>query len=169
MKKGLNWTLGILSVIVVVGLIAVGFFFYQAFTYEPETESEAKTEEVVAPEESSVEATVDFEVESGTSEYKFQQTLHEMTHQKVYATEKWGSEQITDEKINEMLAILEKEEFENEDFYHEVLTAWKEGDFSNAVEAHNEIWKWQGGTIGKAQRLLTAEEEREYIEKNFGE
>jgi len=90
-----------------------------------------------------------------------------MTHQKIYATEKWGSLEITAERIDEMLETLENTEFENAEFYREALTAWDEGDFSNAVYVHNEIWGIQGGTIGKALRLLTSEKEQEFIEDNF--
>ncbi|MFV8828220.1 DUF6241 domain-containing protein [Alkalihalobacterium sp. APHAB7] len=41
------------------------------------------------------------------------------------------------------------------------------GDFSQAVYDHNVIWEIQGGTVGKATRLLTEEEEREYIQMYF--
>ncbi len=107
------------------------------------------------------------EVEVNTPEWVFKQEIHEMTHQKVYASHKWGEVVVTEELIDDMLQKLDEqqEEFKNASFYHETLTAWKRGDFSNAVEVHNEIWASQSGTIGQATRLLTAEEEKEYIER----
>ncbi|MED3660551.1 DUF6241 domain-containing protein [Ureibacillus sp. FSL K6-8385] len=94
----------------------------------------------------------------------FMQTMHEMTHQKVKADTKWGFTPMTEEQIDKMLTILEYNDYEHEEFYREALTAWKNGDFSNAVKVHNKIWKWQGGTIGKATGLLSREEEEEYLE-----
>lgn len=95
-------------------------------------------------------------------EKEFQQMLHAMTHSKVHAEVKWGLLEITDERIDEMLRTLDEENFVYEDLYREILNQWKEGDFSNAVEHHNEIWKLQGGkNTGKATRLLTPEEEKE--------
>ena len=107
------------------------------------------------------------EVEVNTPEWVFKQEIHEMTHQKVYASHKWGEIVVTEELIDDMLQKLDeqKEEFKNASFYHVTLTTWKRGDFSNAVEVHNEIWASQSGTIGEATRLLTAEEEKEYIER----
>ena len=106
-------------------------------------------------------------VEENTPEWVFKQEIHEMTHQKVYASHKWGEVVVTEELIDDMLQKLDEqqEEFKNASFYYETLTAWKRGDFSNAVEVHNEIWASQSGTIGQATRLLTAEEEKEYIKR----
>ena len=106
-------------------------------------------------------------VEENTPEWVFKQEIHEMTHQKVYASHKWGEVVVTEELIDEMLQKLDEqqEDFKNASFYYETLSTWQRGDFSNAVDVHNEIWASQGGTIGEATRLLTAEEERKYIER----
>ena len=90
-----------------------------------------------------------------------------MTHQKVYASHKWGEVVVTEELIDAMLQKLDEQQddFKNASFYYETLTNWKRGDFSNAVEVHNEIWASQGGTIGEATRLLTPAEETKYIER----
>ena len=106
-------------------------------------------------------------VEQNTPEWVFKQEIHEMSHQKVYASDKWGEIIVTEELIDDMLQKLDeqKEDFKNASFYHETLTAWKRGDFSNAVEVHNEIWASQNGSIGKATRLLTPEEEKEYVDR----
>ena len=102
-------------------------------------------------------------------EKEFQQIIHEMSHQKVHADTKWGHLEITPERIDYLIAVLSiyGEEYENKELYQGILLDWKKGDFSNAVEAHNSIWRLQNGNIGKATRLLTPEEEQEYIEKHF--
>ncbi|MDP4549803.1 DUF6241 domain-containing protein [Alkalihalobacillus macyae] len=106
------------------------------------------------------------------SEGKFQEYMHGMTHQKVVAKQKWGLYQITDERIDRMLGVLDEikgtsDEYEHFDFYLETLNEWDEGNFQNAVDVHNYIWGLNGGTIGKAKRLMTNEEEQKYIEKHY--
>ena len=101
------------------------------------------------------------------TEAEFMRNLHYMTHQKVYANEKWGSLEITGERIETMLKALDEADYENESFYREALTDWSKGNFNNAVEVHNKIWSMQGGTIGKARRLLSEREEKAYKEANF--
>lgn len=102
-----------------------------------------------------------------TNEEDFMSALHYMTHQKVTATTKWGSLEITDERINELVKVLDEKEFEHEIYYRETLKDWKAGDFSNSVDVHNRIWNAQGGTLGRALGLMTADEEAVYKKENF--
>ncbi|TKD70778.1 DUF6241 domain-containing protein [Pseudalkalibacillus hwajinpoensis] len=105
------------------------------------------------------------------SESHFMTTLHGMTHQKVYADEKWTLVEMTDKRIEDMLAILDKVkgegEYEHYDFYYKALTKWKKGDFQNAVEIHNEIWSMENGNVGRASRLLTANEEQAFVDEHY--
>ncbi|WP_413367670.1 DUF6241 domain-containing protein [Lysinibacillus sp. 3P01SB] len=137
--------IGILS----VGIIAAGIFVGLEYYKKDQMKSSLQT------------------VEENTPEWVFKQEIHAMTHQKVYASDKWDEVVVTEELIDAMLQKLDeqKEDFKNASFYDETLTAWKRGDFSNAVEVHNEIWASQNGTIGKATRLLTAEEEKQYVDR----
>ncbi len=96
------------------------------------------------------------------------QDLHRMTHQKIDAKQKWGALQITRRRIDEMLRTVEEGNYAHGDLYRDILTKWQEGDFSNTVEAHNAIWDLQDGTVGKAKRLLTREEEEDFIRRQFG-
>lgn len=95
------------------------------------------------------------------------QEVHDMTHQKVYAKQKWGSSEITADKVQKLYEVVIDNQFETKEMLLEILEPWTRGDFSNAVRAHNKIWSYQNGTIGKATRLLTPEEELAYIEKHF--
>jgi hypothetical protein len=98
------------------------------------------------------------------------QEVHGMTHQKVKAEQKWGSSQITKDKVLKLYDVVKNKDFKDpnaKDMLLEILKPWTRGDFSNAVSAHNKIWEYQNGTVGKATRLLTASEEKEYIKKNF--
>ncbi|WML51314.1 DUF6241 domain-containing protein [Neobacillus sp. PS3-12] len=98
------------------------------------------------------------------------QEVHGMTHQKVKAEQKWGSSQITKDKVLKLYDVVKNKDFKDQnakDMLLEILKPWTQGDFSNAVSAHNMIWEYQKGTIGKASRLLTASEEKDYIKQNF--
>ncbi|RWZ55335.1 hypothetical protein EQV77_11880 [Halobacillus fulvus] len=130
----------------------------------PETETEAQFVDVTENEGDEEESE---EQEGIPSEFSFRENIHKMTHQKIYATKKWGHLQITDERLDKMLQTLDEADYTNEAFFREVLTAWQEGDFSNAVDVHNQIWKEKDGTVGEALRLMTADEEQEYVEEHF--
>ena len=50
----------------------------------------------------------------------------------------------------------------------QILAKWEREDFSQIDHDHNYFWKKQGGTIGKAYGIMTEEQEKEFIENNFG-
>ncbi|MDQ0199118.1 DUF6241 domain-containing protein [Neobacillus ginsengisoli] len=98
------------------------------------------------------------------------QEVHNMTHQLVASERKWGASEIKKDKINKLYNVVRNKEFGNneaKEMILTILTHWILGDFSHAVEDHNLIWSYQGGTVGKATRLLTPLEEQQYIKKNF--
>ncbi|RYL94197.1 DUF6241 domain-containing protein [Sporolactobacillus sp. Y61] len=92
-----------------------------------------------------------------------QMLIHEMSHQKIKADQKWGFIQITKARINWLQEALGQNEFINEAVYQEIVTRWEKGDFSRADKDHNAIWELQGGTVGKAEGLLTKQEEKDYV------
>lgn len=102
-------------------------------------------------------------------ESKVQVYLHQMTHQKIIATEKRGAVEMTPENIKNMLKIVREnyDYYENGAFYEDTLAAWEQGDFSNAVSVHNTIWTWHNGTVGRATGLMSAEQEQEFVEDHF--
>lgn len=95
--------------------------------------------------------------------------IHNMSHQKVVADEKWGHSQITKPKIDRLLEVGKANEanYYSDAVYIGILERWAKSDFSQAVEDHNAIWKLQDGNIGAAYRLLTPVEEERYIKENF--
>ncbi|RHW31174.1 hypothetical protein D1B31_22570 [Neobacillus notoginsengisoli] len=103
------------------------------------------------------------------SEYAVQDAIHFMSHQKVKADEKWGSLQLTEERVDQLIGIIENKrgQYVHAELYLDILYRWKEGDFTQANEDHNAIWDLKGGTIGRATGILSPEEEERYIEKNF--
>ena len=65
--------------------------------------------------------------------------------------------------------IIEANQYEHGDVYEQIITRWLNGDFSQAVEDHNTIWRLQNGNVGEATRLLTEEEIQRYHEEHFQE
>ncbi|OCA88170.1 hypothetical protein A8F94_10195 [Bacillus sp. FJAT-27225] len=112
-------------------------------------------------------AELEKELPSTMRETTMQNNIHFMSHQKVRADDKWGSVPLTEQRVDRLLAILEAKKFKHEALYLDILTRWKEGDFSRVDKDHNAIWDLLGGTVGKAYGILSAEEEKKYIEKYY--
>ncbi len=108
-------------------------------------------------------------VKTPISEKLMRQYLHAMSHQKVRAGEKWSFFEITDERIAFLLQQLDEKTYKNDEEYREILTRWQKGDFSQAVSDHNTVWRLMGGNIGKAKGLLSAKQEKDYLEKQTRE
>ncbi|OZM58351.1 hypothetical protein CIB95_01920 [Lottiidibacillus patelloidae] len=98
-----------------------------------------------------------------------QNYIHWLSHQKVKADMKWGELQITTERIERLIEVVEANNYnyKYEEMYLEILNAWKNNDFSQADKEHNFIWELQGGTLGEATGLLTEEEEQAFIKLHF--
>ncbi|PHB17385.1 hypothetical protein COE80_27120 [Bacillus pseudomycoides] len=94
-------------------------------------------------------------------------SMHKMTHQKVMANEKNGFIAMSPDNkkklrqlVNDSGMLADKEK------YSQILDRWEKGDFSQAVEEHNDMWERAGeSTNGKAYRLATSEEEKTYLEE----
>lgn len=102
-------------------------------------------------------------------EETMQSILHEMSHQKIKADEKWGKFLITRERVQRLLEVakLNETSYEHSEVYVRILEKWVKGDFSSADKDHNDIWTLQDGTVGKADGLLSPVEEIKYIAKHF--
>ena len=173
---------------IVIGVICVGivFFVYTSVLESEKTSgpqsAEMENEEVTSSEENNVtdiednkenernqEADVEREFPMNMDEQRVQNAIHHMSHAKVYAEQKWGHLEPTQERIDQLLAVVTENQntYEHSDVYIRILEKWQKGDFSDSVSAHNSIWDIQNGNTGKATRLLTADEEKEYEEKYF--
>lgn len=177
--------------IVLGSIVAIGGVIFVAFPYVEkarinliEESARNQIEKTKAVKSSESVESVDLEPEpkkeqpivhpgrDGYTPYKmgeeeFIQDVHDMTHQKVYAKDKWGALEANSDNISTLLSLLDETDFEEEEYFRAVLTTWKAGDFSNAALVHNKIWNDQDGYNGMAERLLTSEEEQEFIEINF--
>lgn len=137
-----------------------------------QTEEEPEQESDLEPEQNSDRTKkIDEDVEKtfplDMSQSEIETAIHKMSHQKVKAQKKWGALQITDERVERLIEVVEANNYNNSSIYLSILNRWAEGDFSKVDHDHNEIWSLQGGTVGRATGILSEEEERQYIESNF--
>ncbi|MED1469244.1 DUF6241 domain-containing protein [Bacillus salipaludis] len=119
--------------------------------------------EVKEPKETIIEK----ELPMDMNEIDFQQTIHNMSHQKVLAEEKRGAEPLTHDRVLRLIKIAEKSHYLNKNDYLGILKRWEANDFSNADNDHNIIWNLQDGTVGRASGVMSPEQERQYIDENF--
>uniref|UniRef100_UPI003568D960 DUF6241 domain-containing protein n=1 Tax=Planomicrobium okeanokoites TaxID=244 RepID=UPI003568D960 len=152
-----------------------GYWFMQDFLEDDGGEI-SKVAEEIEQREVSAETTETTEetktvdkTDADMDEERVQIYLHQMTHQKITADKKRGAVEMSEENIGNMLKIVKEnyDHYKQSDFYEKTLLSWQEGDFSNAVSVHNTIWNWHNGTVGRATGLMSAEQEAEYVEKNF--
>jgi hypothetical protein len=162
--------------LIILAVVLAGGIFYFVYSDYGKTAVNEPAESTVDPDGEiqrllETDKNIEFSEAEGNdgapSEWEFSDNLHKMTHQKVKAQVKWGSLEITEERINNMLKTAEESSYQYKDFYIETLSAWQEGDFTNAVQVHNVIWKSQDGSIGIATGLLSAKEEMAYKAKHF--
>ncbi|MEK4130180.1 DUF6241 domain-containing protein [Solibacillus sp. FSL W8-0474] len=171
MKK----TLITLAIIVGIIALAVGFSYLNDYLNQPteqeiedarkQIEKEFTTPENDLPEDERVMQAWSEEM----TEPAMQQLIHNLSHQKIKSSHKWGALQITQERVDRLLEIAtnNKDIYTHAIVYMDILSSWSEGDFSQAVEEHNEIWTMQSGNVGKAYDLMSSVEEMEYIELHF--
>lgn len=94
-------------------------------------------------------------------------SMHKMTHQKVMANEKSGFIAMSSDNIKKLRQLVnESDMLTDKEKYSKILNRWEKGDFSQAVEEHNDMWERADGNVhGKAYRLATPEEEKAYLEE----
>ncbi|GKU82031.1 DUF6241 domain-containing protein [Niallia sp. NCCP-28] len=113
--------------------------------------------------------TYDTKLNDQSTEDEVVQVMHQMTHQKVKAKEKWGAVPILEDTVNQVYDIIEKSDFEHKIELLDIVGKWKNNNFEEIDEDHNYFWKLQDGTIGKAYGILSEEEEEEFIKNNYKE
>ena len=92
-----------------------------------------------------------------------------MSHQKVKAEDKWGFLPLTKDRVKRLLEVVKdgQETYKHADTYLTILESWNNQEFSSVDKHHNAIWRLQSGTIGRATGILSAAEEKAYIEKHY--
>ncbi|MBU8914627.1 hypothetical protein BGM25_01025 [Bacillus sp. FJAT-29953] len=174
MKKILKRLSKIQWVLIIVAVLAAGYYLFNgALPFQKVDvtmkEQKAKSGETVIQIEDADLSQIAVEFPMDMSETAIQDAIHKMSHQKVIANKKWGAIPLTKERVERLLEIVNTHpaKYENATLYIAILNRWDKGEFSRVDNDHNAIWNLQGGTIGKATGVLSLDEEKAYIEKNF--
>ncbi|MED4206315.1 DUF6241 domain-containing protein [Neobacillus mesonae] len=114
---------------------------------------------------------VQYEIEIGadSTQDAVIDVMHKMTHQKVKAKEKWGAVPMIPDTIQQVYEIVSKSHFDKKEDLLAILEKWQKGQFDEVDQDHNYFWRYQDGTIGKANGILSKEEEQKFMANNFGE
>jgi len=110
---------------------------------------------------------VEEELPSDMNEGRVQDIIHQMSHQKIRAEDKWGFIPLTMERVDRLIEVVNANKYDHADVYLDILNRWKNNNFSHVDNDHNAIWTLQSGTVGKATGILSVEEEQQFIEEHF--
>ncbi|GGE64132.1 DUF6241 domain-containing protein [Priestia taiwanensis] len=160
-KKGLYWILGILGACILTAGVAYGV----KYAMDGRTD---KTSNEVATETKVEEAEVKQQLEkTDMTESAVIDMMHKMTHQKVKADQKWGAIPMSVENATKVRDAIKASDFKNKVALLEIAERWVQRDFSKVDQDHNYFWKIQGGTIGKAEGILSKTEELKFARRNY--
>lgn len=88
--------------------------------------------------------------------------MHEMANTYVIASTVWGTEEMTQKRIDELIVEVNSDESATMSGYKtrllEILTSWKDGDFANLAADHNYVWYELDGTVGRASGVKSKED-----------
>lgn len=173
-KKILLYSLGIICLLCLITYFAFNQFNKERVFIEEgktviKTDSGKDIVETIIEIEETREQPIEEELPKDLPEDSVQQVIHNMSHQKVIADEKWGFLPLTAERVERLKYIIEldKRSYQHADVYLDILNRWENKDFSQVDNDHNAIWSLQSGTIGKAKGILSIEEEKAFIKKHF--
>ena len=169
MKKVLLFLLAVIC----LGALVVGSQWFLGKNQEDISISAASAKDIAEGKSSQSRkvsgALPNLDIGSNPSQDDILSAMHMMTHQKIIANDKWGAIPMTTQNIDSVHAIIELSNFSDKNNLLKITTRWKAADFGSVDRDHNSIWRLQGGTIGKAQGIMTTEEERWFIVHNFGD
>jgi hypothetical protein len=157
---------------IIIPFLVVGFYAIFLFA---DKENVTVKEKISSDGERIIEVfdqkNVNFESEFpfNMGEVDVQQAIHNMSHQKVIADQKWGALPLTTKRVKRLIQVVEvnKKEYEHSDLYISILTDWAEGNFKYVDLDHNAVWRLLDGTIGEASGIALPEEEMKFINENF--
>lgn len=95
--------------------------------------------------------------------------MHHLTHQKVEASDKWVSIEMTPERVELLVQVIEQKgkDWKRGKQMLTIAKKWHRGYFDEIDSDHNYLWKIENGTIGEAKGILSAKEEQAFVEKTF--
>lgn len=177
MNKGKTIPVKLVAVLSFIAILA-GLYLYLTSVDGPKyaSKSSLAVKELAAPKGGTFieviekdKPDINKEFPLGIKEATIQDAIHAMSHQKVKAKDKWGFLPLTQDRVKRLLEVVKDGEdtYKHEDTYLTILESWNNQEFSSVDKHHNVIWNLQSGTIGRATGILSAAEEKAYIEKHY--
>ncbi|MDE7552313.1 PRK06770 family protein [Bacillus tropicus] len=177
MKKKISiWLISI------VGLVAltVGVTYEMVYVADDPVNKKASTEvdtsqyKTFPREKESMTGQIDgvfmnLPITESSTEDEVIKAMHHMTHQKVVATQKWGTIPMSKKNAEKIRDIIKDGNFEKKEELLAITERWINRDFSKIVEDHNYFWTSQEGNVGKATGVMDAASEQTFVLNNFGE
>lgn len=136
-KKNMIIFIIVLSIIVISGSFVLGFTQYSNIINS--VDKEKITEEVPIDKRK-------------IQEKDILNKVHQMANTLIVAEDNqvWGQEEITKEKIDELISDLNNSGLKYKGQVITILNRWKSGDFSQIISDHNYVWNLLDGSVGKA-------------------
>lgn len=101
-------------------------------------------------------------------EKMFRKALYYFLNSRVDAEWKWNVYEITEERTNQLLKVVENNNFDHSNLYINILNDWRNNNFSNSVRYHDELRKINGIVEKSAATGLFSDSEAEkYLEQGF--
>lgn len=148
-KKNMIIFIIVLSIIVISGSFVLGFTQYSNIINSAD---KGKTSEEVPLDKRKIQ------------EKDILNKVHQMANTLIVAEDNqvWGQEEITKEKIDDLISSLNDSGLKYKNEVIAILNRWKSGDFSMIISDHNYVWNLLDGSVGKA---IKANEEA--VKKNI--
>jgi len=127
----------VLSIIVISGSFVLGFTQYSNIINS--VDKEKATEEVPIDKKK-------------IQEKDILNKVHQMANTLIVAEDNqvWGQQEITKEKIDELISDLNNSGLKYKGQVIIILNRWKSGDFSQIISDHNYVWNLLDGSVGRA-------------------
>lgn len=178
-KKILIWLISIVGLVALTIGVTYGMVYVADNPVNKKASTEVDTsqyktvprekESMIQPKEQKDGVFINLPITENSQEYEVVRAMHHMTHQKIVATQKWGTIPMSKKNAEKVRDILKNSDFEKKEELLAIAERWVNRDFSKIVEDHNYFWDTQEGNIGKATGVMDPVAEQSYVLNNFGE
>ena len=161
MRSYIKWSIIILTIIFIYCISFVGIKSFLGKNRSTEVKVNPKVEkQVIINKEIDIQdkdkdkITISAVTYNLLDEHDVYRLIHEMANTIVVADQSIRYVAIEPDRVELLLAEVNKSNWDDKAKLLENLNRWKNNDFSHGVEEHNYVWKKLGGEIGKATALL---------------
>ncbi|MFA9397759.1 MAG: DUF6241 domain-containing protein [Clostridiaceae bacterium] len=149
-----------IGVIIILCCVVFAVLFVKIKDYRNDTKTPEVKEslaQIVSDNQDEFDC-VQVDVSKITNKNEIYNLIHKMANTLIVAEDNqiYGETPINSGSVNKAMIIVCETDLISEDEKEvllNILQAWKNGDYSNGVQAHNYVWKRLDGNIGRAKEL----------------